>query len=77
MDIINVSNNQSALEMLPWGESTTLSEELIRESAHGAVPRLLLAVQVDNDGDSHGNENEDVKVMMPTKVFLGFCLLSR
>jgi len=31
--------------MLPWGESTTLSEELIRESAHGGVPRLLLAVQ--------------------------------
>ena len=39
--------------MLPWGESATLSEELTRESAHGGVPRLLLAVQVDyhDDGD--------------------------
>ena len=32
--------------MLPWGENTTLSEELTRESAHGGVPRVLLAVQV-------------------------------
>ena len=43
-----VSNSLPSLKMrmLPWGENTTLSEELTRESAHGGVPRVLLAVQV-------------------------------
>ena len=51
--------------MLPWGESVTLSEELTRESAHGGVPRLLLAVQVDKHGDggadggADGDEDDD------------------
>ena len=45
--------------MLPWGESATLSEELTRESAHGGVPRLLLAVQVDNHGDGGADGDED------------------
>ena len=43
-----VSNSLPSLKMmmLPWGENTTLSEELTRESASRGVPRILLAVQV-------------------------------
>jgi len=35
------------VEMLPWGEGATLSEELTLEAlgSHGGVPRILLAIQ--------------------------------
>ena len=39
--------------MLPWGEGATLSEELTLEAlgSHGGVPRILLAIQVFDQGD--------------------------
>ena len=41
------------VEMLPWGEGATLSEELTLEAlgSHGGVPRILLAIQVFDQED--------------------------
>ena len=41
------------VEMLPWGEGATLSEELTLEAlgSHGGVPRILLAIQVFDEED--------------------------
>ena len=49
------------VEMLPWGEGATLSEELTLEAlgSHGGVPRILLAIQVVDEEDGMNNSKVD------------------